>query len=535
MKRAEIRLLQKLSSQKSFEELIGVMNKSKSFISKICKGLLKKGLIEVRKENGKRIYSLSKNPKAILILRIINRYPKLLEGKKELALKYLIKDIELKKLQIGTGISLKQLIEYLKEMKSYGIVIEKNKKYSINPEKYEVYQLAQIMGIEEEQMFWKKDGEYLKISREKEEGSLTAFSVFSDFDLIVFPNINYYYFPKKKLSLEEIFVHSLVFAQTYTEKILSALFYLKHKDMDKENIFSLAKRFDVTSKLYDLIDFTKGKEVKDFGNYMDLVEKARNYGIGLEKKVSSKDYLVDLFEQIDEKLKRKTKLYLFGGANMIIRNLKISTKDVDILVKGEDYEKVRGALLLLNFSFSKNIFEKNDYRIDLFKDRVLGGYFFSKNMIKNSEPFWIGKKLSVYLLSMEYVLLFKSYSGREIDLEDCRILAEQGLDWNLLLKETIYQQEKIEKIISLTLLDILDELKERYRISTPIIKKLDSYVLRKLLLVTLSKPMSTKEIVKKFEKPEPTIRKVLHELIKSKKIKKIKKDKKFLFESIRTR
>lgn len=96
-------------------------------------------------------------------------------------------------------------------------------------------------------------------------------------------------------------------------------------------------------------------------------------------------------------------------------------------------------------------------------------------MVKNAELLFSGRKSLVYLLKSEYVFLFKT--GRDIDIDDCRILAEHGLDRKSILEEVVSQQTRMKKVIGLTLLDVLDELKNRFSISSPITRKLDSVVL----------------------------------------------------------
>jgi predicted transcriptional regulator len=525
MKRSEIGIIKTLGKGKTFSDLVEATHKSKSFVSKVLKGLIKKDLV---KREGS-IYRLSSNPKSLLISSIVKAFPNLLIGKREVLLKNLAEDHTLQELQVLTGISLKQIIEYLKEFKSYGVVIEKNGKYVLNKEKEEIFELARLLSLEEKSrgIVWKRGEEILKVSEEEENGSLTAFSLFPDFGIKIFLPRNYYYLPKKKLGLEEILVHSLVFSQTLQEKILVTIFYLKNESsIDKRLLFSLAKKFGVIDRLEEMMNFIEKKETK---TYNSLIEKAREYGIEIKPRVSSSEELKELFEEMDSTLKNECSIYLLGGANMVLRGLKISTKDVDVLVDRRGFLLVKEALISMGFSHRDSIFERGNYRVDLFKERILRGYRISKGMKARAESFWKGKNLKVYLLSLEDVFLFKSYAGREVDLEDCRILAEQKLNWKIILEESLRQQERMEKVVLLTLMDVLDELKAKYKIETPIEKKLDSYVLERLLLVVLKKPMSIKELVYKLEKPETTLRKFLRKLLKEKKIVKIRKKRKFLY------
>ena len=514
MKESQLLILKEIEKARkiSLKELAKRVQRSKSFVSKVCKSLIKLNLIGFEK-NKKIYYFLSKNPKVLLILKIIETYPKLLTGKREILLKELLEERDIVSLQSRTGLSLKQLLTYLHEFKSSGIIVEKNKKYSINPEKKIVRQLAELIKLEEEEGVVWRDHEELRVSEEEGEGTLTAFSAFKDFGLPVFTPKHYYILPERKLTREEVFVHSLLVSNSFHEKLLCSIFYLKNKDsLDMEKVFRLLNRYRISTKFFDLLKFIKDNE-------KEVREKAKEYNVKVVK--TSKDKILDLFRILDGKLSFPIKIFLIGGANMLLRGLKISTKDIDILIEGKYYEEFKKALLSLGFFQRGNIFEKDDYRIDLFKDRVLHGFYLSKIMKNNAELFWKGRRLEVWLLRKEYVFLFKSISGREIDLDDCRILAERGLNWDLILREALNQQEKIkEKIILLPLLDVLDELDSRFNIHSPISKKLDRIVSRLLILNSLKRRRTVKELVALLEKPESTIRKILDELKKEGKVER---------------
>ena len=526
MKKSEIELLKLLEKERKFGEIVSLSKKSKALVSRTLKQLKEKGLI--KKVNN--AYSLSKNPKSYLILEISKEYPNLLIGKRENVLKVLNKKRSLSEIQALSKVSLKQVLEYLKEFKSYGIVLKEGEKYFLNEEKKNVFELVRILSLEEREpgVIWKRGEEKLKVSRELEEGALTAFSVFPNFGIKIFLPKNDYFFPKRKLEKEEVFVHSLVFASSIQEKILTSLFYVKFKDqMDERTIFSLAKKFGILEKFEEIKNLLEGKE--SFVSYKEFLEKAREYGIKIERKVSQTQDLIKIFEEVDKQLEKKCKIYLTGGANMVLRGLKISTKDIDIIVSKRDFDKILKVLASIGFSCKHGICEREDCRIDIFKEKILRGYRLSVEIRKRAKMVWKGKNLKVYLLSLEDVFLFKSYASREVDIDDCRILAAQNLNWKVILEECLRQQAKEKKLISLTLLDMLVELKKRYKIRVPIERKLESFVLKRIVLNALKKPKSVKELVYEIQKPESTLRKVLGELLKEGKIKKIKRKKRAEF------
>lgn len=524
MNKLELELLKLLGKERKFKEIVSLTEKSKSLVSRVLKQLVNKDL--VRKNDS--YYSISPNPKSILILKVSAKYPNLLIGKREIVLKFLQEKRSLSEIQALTGISLKQLSTYLKEFSSYGIVLKEDGKYFLNKEEKDVCELVRVLSLEEEPgVVWREGKEKLKVSEEPEEGSLTAFSLFPRFGIEIFTPKKYYYFPRRTLSKEEIFVHALVFANNVQEKILATIFYAKFKkQMSGIKIFSLAKKFGVVDKLEEIKKLLKGEG--SFVSYGEFMKKAEEYGIKADR-VSSREDLIRIFEEIDSKLTERCRIYLTGGANMVLKGLKISTKDLDILVSKEDFDRVLKALSLLGFSCKNDICERNDLKIDIFREKILSGYRLSRRMKQRAELFWKGKNLEVRLLSLEDVFLFKSYAGREVDVDDCRILATQNLNWKVILEECLEQQKREKRLISLTLLDVLDELKTRYKIETPIERRLDSFVLRRVVLYCLRRPKSVKELVSETQRPETTLRKVLKELLKEGKIKIIKKDKETKF------
>ena len=239
--------------------------------------------------------------------------------------------------------------------------------------------------------------------------------------------------------------------------------------------------------------------------------------------------LLFVFKLVKSKLKEKVEVFIAGGANMAIRKLKISTKDIDLIVRRKHFEPLKKALISLGFKQNGSFFEKENLRIDLFVDGISSSYSLSKDMIERAELYWSGEKLSAYLLSMEDLFLFKSFAGREVDIEDCRILAEKGLNWSVILKEAVEQQEKTDRVITITLLDALDILKDKYKIDVPITRKLEPIVLQKLILYSLEKSKTVKELVYILQKPESTIRKQLKKLLEQGKITRVKKGKQYLY------
>jgi DNA-binding transcriptional ArsR family regulator len=185
-------------------------------------------------------------------------------------------------------------------------------------------------------------------------------------------------------------------------------------------------------------------------------------------------------------------------------------------------------LIKLDFKRSDNSFEKKGVKIDVFVERVLGGFYLSKEMMENSTLFFSGRKLKVFVLSNECIFLFKSLTDRKRDLDDCEILARKGLDWDFILEETLKQESLTKRYFSFALLDAVTFLEES-GMKIPIERKLDSHCLKIAILLSLKKPISFSDLVKKIERPESTVRRALMKLLKEGLVRRKKLGKVFVY------
>lgn len=198
--------------------------------------------------------------------------------------------------------------------------------------------------------------------------------------------------------------------------------------------------------------------------------------------ISNYKQIEDLFKEIDEKLKTKVKLYLIGGATLLYRGLKGSTKDIDIIVKSsEEKASLEEALRSIGFKGDKvtneyrnleitNILKREDFRIDLFMRSVCSTLSISESMEKRAENIFSGKNLGVFACSNEDILLFKAIARREADIEDCITLARQSLDWNIIIKEINHQVKQGKEIWITYLAEGLEKIEES-GIEIPIMKE----------------------------------------------------------------
>lgn len=188
--------------------------------------------------------------------------------------------------------------------------------------------------------------------------------------------------------------------------------------------------------------------------------------------ISNFKELDKLFEEIDNALDKTAHFFVIGGAMLLYHELKEATKDIDIIVDAkQEFLDVQSALKKAGFEARiptfeyKNIdlnqiFMRADFRIDLFQRTVCKGFCLSEAMKKRALKIAELKHLKVFLCSKEDVFLFKTFTEREGDIEDCLAIAQEGIDWGIILEELKNQIKTSGEHVWITLvgerLDILE-------------------------------------------------------------------------------
>lgn len=194
----------------------------------------------------------------------------------------------------------------------------------------------------------------------------------------------------------------------------------------------------------------------------------------------------DLFVEINKAIEKKVDVYILGGGALLKRGMKPATKDVDIVVSTKkEFLELQKALDKLNFAPQtpgkeykhmnlSQIFQKGEFRIDLFEKEICGKVVFSENMAKRAERALELSKINIFLCSNEDILLFKTMTEREGDLTDCiSIATTQDPDWNIILEELKNQIKQTKQDVWITWVgERLDILVER-GLNIPIMKEID--------------------------------------------------------------
>jgi hypothetical protein len=119
------------------------------------------------------------------------------------------------------------------------------------------------------------------------------------------------------------------------------------------------------------------------------------------------------------------------------------------------------------------IFQKGDFRIDLFMKNVCGQLSLSKGIADRARKVFDFKNFEVFFCSNEDIFLFKTMTEREGDLSDCESIARSGILWKVILDEIKDQVKNSKKDIWVTWIgERLDILEER-GVNIPILDEIN--------------------------------------------------------------
>jgi hypothetical protein len=212
-----------------------------------------------------------------------------------------------------------------------------------------------------------------------------------------------------------------------------------------------------------------------------------------KKMLSSRDDIEESLANIGSSLPHDVTAYLIGGCAMILYNAKVATKDIDlVLLSDEDAKVVINALAGSGFINARP--EDDTYRrlgatimmqdsrgtrFDIFVETVCRKLRLTDGMISRSARHAAYGRLRINLVSPEDIFLFKSVTERAGDLDDMALLAERGLDWDVILDECVHQSRDV--ILEAFLAIRLEELEEAKGIVSPIRRTLEEMAEKKLL------------------------------------------------------
>ncbi len=254
-----------------------------------------------------------------------------------------------------------------------------------------------------------------------------------------------------------------------------------------------------------------------------------------QKRSFDKNYLKQEFDKLNATAKQPLTLFLIGGGAMSFYGLKDATKDIDIILTNTDdlknlktilegigYKEPKPILITKaydNLQTSAILVNEDGFRWDLFLNKVCNALTLSNEMKKRSTSLYKGDRLKISIASKEDLFLFKGITEREADLDDMGILAQSGLDWEIINQECKSQSEASGACWEDALYQNLIGLKEKYSIESPIEKPLRMRAERKIIETALLSQIekgnhTVKSIAQEIKEPQKFIREELNQLAK---------------------
>jgi hypothetical protein len=246
-----------------------------------------------------------------------------------------------------------------------------------------------------------------------------------------------------------------------------------------------------------------------------------------------KNYLQREFDKLNAQTKHILTLFLIGGGAMAFYGLKDATKDIDIILTNtNDLENLKTTLEATGYKKPESLFitraynkmqtnailENHDgFRWNLFLNKICNALTLSTTMKQRAKQLYKGNSLTVFIAAKEDIFLFKGITEREADLEDMRMLAESGLDWDIINQECQSQSAVSGIPWEDALYQNLQDLKTKHNIESPIEKPLRKAAERKIIETTLLKEIekgnnTVKSITQKIKEPQSFVRTELKRL-----------------------
>lgn len=434
------------------------------------------------------------------------------------------------------------LYGYLSRLMQVGAVAYEDGKYTIADR--DLLQLLQLLEVRRKALLVEPfaeiiyTGESFLLKRVpsgmKARGSLTAFSLFSKYGITLHLPYNYYVDPPMEESLETALVHALIAASTRRERTLCALLYAKNRSkLNLAKAHQLARGTPALPLLLKLEYYAAGLPVEDpeaFLPWNEFLELAELYGVKVEKPPSA-EVLDHYFREVGVRLQKPIEAYVFGGLNLVLLKVKEATKDVDLVVGGEEeFKAFINALEQLGYKplgdiefFPEDlrrkpcrIYCKDSLRIDIFLEKIAGKLLLTEGMKKRAEKGVAYGNLTLKFMSLEDIILLKACSPRERDLEDIAAIAKKSrISWRELVKILLEQPKEVAEEYAFAVLQTLETLEEAYKVRTPrsVRAQLRKMALRNLVRKALEMGYRTpSEISKRLGYPASQVRKILQEL-----------------------
>jgi len=171
-------------------------------------------------------------------------------------------------------------------------------------------------------------------------------------------------------------------------------------------------------------------------------------------KISRKEEINELFEQLGQVLEQKVEALLIGGAVMLELGLKDATKDIDVVCRNEeDKERLLAAAKALGFEIVgpekrherlgvNRLAVKGGRNLDVFAKRISYDFDLSEAMWQRATRIRSFGNLVIRDASLEDIFIMKLIANRPGDAKDCAALFSAVLDYDSVYREIEAQYRK---------------------------------------------------------------------------------------------
>ena len=158
-------------------------------------------------------------------------------------------------------------------------------------------------------------------------------------------------------------------------------------------------------------------------------------------------YIDELFLKMSAHIPERCDIFMIGGGALMTYGMKYLTKDIDIIVNdSSSFNAIKNSLKTEGFHSKipeleyghlnlSDILIKDDYRLDMFCSIVCGKLSLSEDMKKRAHLYKTYESVNLYVCALEDILIFKSITDRDGDLEDCGNICSRKIDWVSILTE----------------------------------------------------------------------------------------------------
>ena len=278
-------LKQVAEGNRSVKEIAKVLNKSKFQIYRSGQKLIGKGFLRLTKG----VYDSVKNTHASMLIQLLVDYPAVIvpfSGSGIDILKSLFEPKSIKEIMSESGIKRTQVFKKIKQARGISLLRFSDGQYKLN---YKIWGkaiefLREIKKYDETNdlrvpgnsiIYFKSAKEIIFSNKETIDATLTGFSAYKDYGIKLMLLRNYYYLPNKKLSLKEVFIHSIYNVEKemdIREIVFVALFYAKHKPQLSKIKHIIVENID---KIFE------GKLIPGYPSLEEIKNRAEIYDIKL--------------------------------------------------------------------------------------------------------------------------------------------------------------------------------------------------------------------------------------------------------------